>query len=143
MAEEPDYRAVEVPEQKPPEEYHWTQRRAEILQLVEEAGHPRAINQARLSDRYGVSEAQISKDMKRLRKYITNRIDEQRVDTITQTVFQKAIREMVENGEYMDAVKATEKWNNWLFDRGKVDKEPDKHEVDGDGIVFNLTDPDE
>ena len=140
MTDETNYRRVSIPEQKPPGEYHWTERRAEILQLVEEAGHPRKINQARLAERYGVSTAQICKDMKRLRKFITENIDEERVDAITETVYQKAVSELMDQGEYKDAVKAVESWNDWLMDRGKVDKEPDKHEVEGSGIVIDLGD---
>jgi hypothetical protein len=136
MADETNYRAVDVPEQTPPEDYHWTERRAEILQLVEEAGHPRKVNQSRLADRYGVSEAQISKDMGRLRKFIVENIDETRVDSITETVYQKAVSELMDQGEYKDAVKAVESWNDWLMDRGKVEKEPDKHKVDGSGIII-------
>ena len=138
-----DYRAVNVPEQKPPNEYSYVERRAEELQLIEEAGHPRAISQTRLAERYGVTQGQISQDIDRLRSYIVENIDHDTVDAITETVFQKSIKELVEQGEYMDAVRAAEKWNDWLMNRGKVEKEPDKHEVDGSGIVINLNDNDE
>jgi len=138
MARETDYRTVEIPDDQPPGEYHWTERRAEILKLVEEAGHPRKVNQSRLADRYGVSEAQLSKDMGRLREFIVSNIDETRVDSITETVYQKAVSELMDNGEYKDAVKAVESWNDWLMDRGKVEKEPDRHEVEGAGIVINM-----
>jgi len=37
-------------------EYHWTERRAELLQLIETAGHPDSISPTRLADRYDVSE---------------------------------------------------------------------------------------
>ena len=138
MSNDIDYRAANVPEGKAPDEYTYVERRAEELQLIEEAGHPRAISQTRLADRYGVSQGQISQDIDRLRDYIVENIDSNTVDSITETVFQKAISELVEKGEYMDAVRATEKWNDWLMDRGKVEKEPDKHEVDGSGIVIDL-----
>ena len=138
-----NYATVEIPEGKPPEEYHWTERRAEILQLIKEAGHPDSISPTRLADRYGVTKGQISQDKDRLRSYIVENIDHDTVDAITETVFQKSIKELVEQGEYMDAVRATEKWNDWLMNRGKVEKEPDKHEVDGSGIVINLNDNDE
>lgn len=140
MSNEIDYRAVNVPEQKPANEYTYVERRAEELQLIEEAGHPRAISQTRLAERYGVTQGQISQDIDRLRDYIVENIDTNTVDSITETVYQKAISELVEQGEYMDAVRATEKWNDWLMDRGKVEKEPDKHEVDGSGIVINYDD---
>ena len=140
MSNDIDYRSIEVPETKAATEYTYAERRAEILKLVEEAGHPRAINQTRLADRYGCAQSNISNDIDVLREYITDNIDETTVDAITETVFQKSIRELVEQGDYKDAVKAVESWNDWLMDRGKVEKEPDKHEVDGSGIVINYGD---
>jgi len=142
MGDEPNYRAVNVPEDKPPSEYSYVERRAETLQLIEEAGHPRAISQTRLADRYDVSQGQISQDIDRLRKHIVENIDETTVDSITETVYQKSVQELMSNGEYKDAVKAVESWNDWLMDRGKVEKEPDKHEVEGNGIVINYDDDD-
>ena len=142
MSNDPDYRAVNVPEDKPPSEFTYVERRAETLQLIEQAGHPRAINQSRLADRYDVSQGQISQDVDRLRSYIVANIDETTVDSITETVYQKSVQELMSNGEYKDAVKAVESWNDWLMDRGKVDKEPDKHEVEGSGIVINYDDDD-
>ena len=140
MSNEPDYRAVNVPEDKPPSEYTYVERRAETLQLIEQAGHPRAINQTRLAERYDVSQGQISQDVDRLRSFIVENIDSDTVDSITETVYQKSVQELMSNGEYKDAVKAVESWNDWLMDRGKVAKEPDKHEVDGSGIVIDLGD---
>jgi len=142
MSNEPDYRAVNVPEDKPPSEFTYVERRAETLQLIEQAGHPRAINQSRLADRYDVSQGQISQDVDRLRSYIVANIDETTVDSITETVYQKSVQELMSNGDYKDAVKAVESWNDWLMDRGKVDKEPDRHEVEGSGIVINYDDDD-
>jgi hypothetical protein len=143
MSNDIDYRSIEVPETKAATEYTYAERRAEILKLVEEAGHPRAINQTRLADRYGCAQSNISNDIDVLREYITDNIDETTVDAITETVFQKSIRELVEQGDYKDAVKAVESWNNWLMDRGKVEEEPDKVDVGGEGIVFNFQEPDE
>ena len=140
MGNEPDYRMVNVPTDKPPSEYTYVERRAELLQLIEEAGHPRAVSPTRLGERYGVTHSQISQDIDRLRTYIVDNIDSDTVDGITETVYQKAIKELMDNGDYKDAVKAVESWNSWLMDRGKVAKEPDKHEVDGSGIVIDLGD---
>ena len=138
MSNKPDYRAVNVPEDKPPSEYTYVERRAETLQLIEQAGHPRAINQTRLAERYDVSQGQISQDVDRLRSFIVEHIDEDTVDAITETVYQKSVQELMSNGEYKDAVKAVESWNDWLMDRGKVRKEADKHEIDHSGSLFDL-----
>jgi hypothetical protein len=140
MSQDIDYEAVNIPEQKPPNEYTYAERRAEILKLIQEAGHPKNVSRTRLGERYGVTHGQISQDIDRLQTFIQENIDEKRVDSITETVYQKAVSELMENGEYKDAVKAVESWNEWLMDRGKVEKEPDKHEVDGDGIVINFGD---
>jgi len=133
-------RATNIPDTKPADEYTYVERRAEILQLIQEAGHPRAISQTRLADRYGVTQGQISQDIDRLQKFITESIDHQTVDGITEIVYQKSIKELMANDEYNKAIRAVESWNNWLMDRGKVEKEPDKHDMQGEGIVINYGD---
>lgn len=75
MAEAPDYRAVEPPPEKEPEDYSYVERRAEILSAIERAGSPSNINQHRLADRYGVSDSQISQDVDRLGEYIGAGVD--------------------------------------------------------------------
>lgn len=124
-----DYRSVDTPESKPPEEYHWTERRAEILQLIEKAGHPRAVSPTRLADRYDVSKGQISQDKTRLQEYIVKGLDEHRVDATTATVFETAIEELMDNGEFRKAAQTAAEWNDWLADRGHVDREPDRVEA--------------
>jgi len=136
-----NYRAVEVPEHKPPSEYHWTERRAEMLELIEQAGHPGAISPTRLADRYDVSKGQISQDKSRLQEYIADQLKEDRVDAITQTVFQKAVQELMGNEEYRKAAKTVAEWNDWLADRGFVDREPDRLEANvalEDAFLDNL-----
>lgn len=132
----PDYRATNIPDTKSVCDYSYVERRAEILQRIEEAGHPRAISQTRLADRYEVSQGQISQDITRLKTYINETVDTDTVDAITETVYQKSIKELIEKDEHYKAVKAVESWNNWLMDRGKVDKEADEHELNHDGPIF-------
>ena len=139
MSNKTDYRAIDIPEDKVPSEYHWTERRAEILQLIEKAGHPAKVSPTRLAERYGVTKSQISQDKDRIQEYIVDNIDPVQVDGITETVYKKSIKELVDNGEYKDAVKAVESWNNWLMDRGKVDKEPEKIEHGGNvGVTSDV-----
>jgi hypothetical protein len=121
-----NYEAVDIPDDKPPSEYHWTERRAEILQLIEKAGHPDSISPTRLADRYDVSKSQISQDKSRLQEFIVEQIDEPAVDAITSTVFQTAVRELMDNDEYRKAAKTVADWNDWLGDRGHVEREPDR-----------------
>ena len=124
-----NYEAVDIPDDKPPSEYHWTERRAEILQLIEKAGHPDSISPTRLADRYDVSKSQISQDKSRLQEFIVEQIDEPAVDAITSTVFQTAVRELMDNDEYRKAAKTVADWNDWLGDRGHVEREPDRLEI--------------
>ncbi|ALG82918.1 hypothetical protein [Halanaeroarchaeum sulfurireducens] len=126
-----DYAAVEIPEGKPPGEYHWTERRAEILQLIKKAGHPDSISPTRLANRYDVTKGQISQDKDRLRDHITNQLNEGRVDAITATVFENAIKELIENDEYRKAAKTAAEWHDWMADRGHVPREPDRLELSG------------
>jgi len=52
----PDYGSVEIPS-KPPTEFTYHERRADLLQQVRDLGTPDAINQTEAADRYGVSAA--------------------------------------------------------------------------------------
>lgn len=136
-----DYRAIEIPEDKPPSEYHWTERRAEILELIEQAGHPDSISPTRLASRYDVSKSQISQDKNRLQEYIAGRLNEERVDAITATVFQKAIKELMDNGEHRKAAKTASDWQDWLADRGHITREPERLEANvtlEDAFLDNL-----
>jgi hypothetical protein len=127
-----DYRAVEIPEDTPAAEYSYTARRAEILQLVEEAGHPDAINQSRLADRYDVARSTISRDFDRIREYVREHIGAHR-HAISAAVYRKAIKEYTDRGEYDKAVDALESWNEWLREEGARDTEPDETAVTLDG----------
>ena len=69
---EPDYSAVDLPS-KDRTAYSYVERRAELLQLVEEVGDPAALNQTELADRYDVTQQQISKDFVRLAGHIHDR----------------------------------------------------------------------
>lgn len=109
---EPDYSAVNVPT-KPPTEFHYTERRAELLQLVEQAGHPKTLNQAELADRYGVSQQQISKDLDRLDEYIRERISSRR-DLTIKSILERSMKGLLDEGEYYKAAKVAESYDEYL-----------------------------
>jgi len=127
-----DYRAVEVPEDEQPQEYSYTVRRAEILQLVEQAGHPDAVNQSRLADRYGVARSTISRDFDRIREYYREHIGDHR-HAISAAVYRRSIKEYTDRGEYEKAVKVMESWNEWLREEGVRDVEPDEQKLEHTG----------
>lgn len=109
-----DYEAVEITSEEP-SEYHYTERRAELLSLVQEAGHPRALNQSHLADRYGVSQSQISQDLDRLATYIREQLaDRDRRALTTETILQRCIQSLLDEGEYRAAAKTALEREEWL-----------------------------
>lgn len=127
-----DYSSIPIPEDKPPEEYTFNERRAEILRMIERKGHPWGFNYSQLGRRYGVSHTTIRKDFDRLKEWYRDRIGEE-ADFSSEIAYKRIIQEHLDNGEMDKARKALDSWNTWLQDTGRQEKEPDKHEVQGEG----------
>lgn len=137
---EPDYSAVNLPD-KPRSEYSYVQRRAELLQLIREAGHPRAISQTRLADEYDVSQQQISKDLDRLATHIHESVVENRDRRAltVHTVMQRAVRGLMDAEEYRKAAKTALEWDEWLQERHDLEELADRvaaleDAADGPGV---------
>jgi hypothetical protein len=130
-----DYRAVNTPDEKPPVEYSYVERRAEILELIEEAGHPDALRRTRLADRYDVNPSTITRDFDRLGDYVRDTLGHQR-HAISASLYRKAIKEYTDRGDYDKAIDALESWNEWLREEGARDTEPDEHDVDVSGGIL-------
>lgn len=122
-----DYATLPVPSDKPPEEYTWPERRSEIYDLIEEAGHPRNLErtQEQLGRRYGVSQRQISDDIQAIREYEAESVGDD-VRANTSFVCEKAVRELMDGGQYEAAAKLQMKYFEWLQEAGEEDKQPDK-----------------
>lgn len=125
----PNYLAIDPPDGKPVEDYSPPERRAEILQLLIEAGSPFAIKQCRLADRYGVHESTISRDMDRLRESVDHHLGADAKLT-TRAVFEKTVRELQAEGEWKSAWDVVMDWSSWLADRGAIEREPMRSELD-------------
>ena len=108
----PDYAAI-MPSGKPPTEYSYAERRAEILQQIEDVGHPSALNQTELADRYGVSQQQISKDLDRLDEFVRGRLGRRR-DLEIGSVLQRCMTGALEEGDYNAARKAATAYDEYL-----------------------------
>ena len=140
-----DYDAYQIPEDKPAAEYNHNERRAEILDLMREAGHPDQLSQTRLAERYDRNQSTISRDFSRLREYIREELGTHR-HAITDSVYRKAIKEYTDRGEYDKAIDVLESWNEWLRVEGVRDTEeatvevnnPDRH-ADLVGAASELT----
>lgn len=109
-----DYESIAVPDDKPRSEYHYTTRRAEILELVREAGHPRAFSQRALADKFGVSVGTINSDMQALAEYIDDALGDNRA-FVSELVFQRAIQELLDDREWRKAAKTTAEWNEFVW----------------------------
>lgn len=117
-----DYESVEIPDIDP-SEYHYTHRRARLLQLVEEAGHPDALNQTRLADRFDVSQQQISKDLDRLAEHVRARLERRdRRGFTVDTVLQRCIRELLDDEEWRAAAKTALEYEEWAAGFSDLEK---------------------
>lgn len=128
-----DYGSVDVPEDTPPEEYHYTARRAEILQLVRQAGHPRAINQSQLARHYGTSQSNISHDLDVLSEYIAETRSARRdlnIDSIHGCAVDGLLQAAKgEDGDWRAleaAWKVEREWNEWLDERQRMEEFRDR-----------------
>ena len=108
----PDYAAI-TPSAKPPTEYTYAERRAELLQQIEDLGHPSAVNQTELAERYGVSQQQISKDLDRLDEYVRDRLGRRR-DLEIGSVLKRCMTGALEEGNWNDARKAATAYDEYL-----------------------------
>jgi len=140
-----DYSAIEPPEGKPPEEYTYNERRAEILQLIEQKGHPWGFNKSQLGRRYGVSCEQIRKDFDRLKDWYDDRIGDD-AKQASDLAYRRIVQEHMDNGNYEKARRALDSWNGWLQDTGEQETEPDQLEhlgsveVSSDVVTWEVDD---
>ena len=133
--DEPNYSAVDLPS-KDRTEYSYVERRAELLQLIKEAGHPRALNQTEVADRYGVSQQQISKDLDRLARHIRVRVaDRSRRAFVVDATVNRAIRGLLDEGEYRKAARTAMEYDEWATEfadlerlQAEVDRLKERHE---------------
>lgn len=124
-----DYSAVAVPDDKPPAEYSYIERRAEILQLIEQKGHPWGFNYSQLGRRYGVSHEQIRKDFDRLKDWYQDIIGDDAMQA-SDLAYRRIVQEHMDNDNYEKARRALDSWNGWLQETGLQDTEPDEIALD-------------
>lgn len=110
---EPDYSSVEIPA-KQPSEYNYVERRAELLQIVENVGHPRRVNQTELAERFGVTQQQISQDLDRIATHVRERCGdrERRVLTVD-SVMNRSVRGLLDDEEWRKAAMTVREWDEW------------------------------
>lgn len=131
MGSKIDYATLPIPDDKLPSEFTYGERRSELYDLIEQAGHPRNLerSQEELGKRYGVSQRQISKDIERIRQYEAERVGRD-ADANTEFVLQRSVRGLLEDEAWRDAARSQLDYYGWLFDIGEREKTPDKLDVD-------------
>ena len=132
-----DYSQIPVPDNKPTDEYTYNERRAEILKLMEQKGHPWGFNKARLARRYGVDRKMIYKDFDRVKEWYRDRIGQDAKES-SELAYKRIVHEHMDNGDYEKARRALDSWNGWLQDTGEQEKEPEQ--VEHSGSLFSLPD---
>lgn len=123
-----DYRNIDYDPGKPREEWNFPARRAYILERIEEAGHPDFLNQSELSREFGKSHSTIHRDFRRLREFVTEGVDEQRLDHIGITLYETGIKHEVADENWGAADRLFQNLTEWLDKRGLADYLPDDDE---------------
>ena len=144
---EPNYTEVPLPDDKSRSEYSYVERRAAILKIIEKRGHPWGLNKSQLGREFGVSDAQIHKDLDRLKDWYSNRIGNEAKHT-TEIAYKKILKDQLDNNELDKARKTLDSWNSWLQDTGHQEKEPEKIEHSGNvgvssDVVTVTSEPDD
>jgi hypothetical protein len=128
-----DYRTIPVSDDKPPEDYTFAERRAEILRRIEDAGSPDRLNGVELSNRYGCTPENIYNDFDVLGNYVSATVGD-RVDMKINAVFNKAIRGLLQQKEYRKAAKTAAEYGEWVRDRHELEDLWDELEEIQDGM---------
>lgn len=127
-----DYTSVEVPDDEPPENYHYTQRRAELLELIFRAGSPSRISQTELAKRYDVTQSQISQDIDALAEFIDETLGDRAKVTI-QAAYRRILDDLLNEDDWRAKKAAWDIVRDWaelLFETGDLEREPRRSEFD-------------
>lgn len=120
---------MNAPDGKPREEYSYVERRAEILDRIERAGHPDVLNKSELARECSVSHTSIGRDFDALAEYVAENLDRDH-SFIMDRVLRGVVRNLVEDGEHYKTVKTAEKWYDFLADMGEVTRAPEQRELE-------------
>jgi hypothetical protein len=135
-----DYSVIPIPREGDPTKYFVEERRALLLKLILEAGHPALISQPECAKMFGVSQQMISKDIEAIKESIVTSIGNDS-EFITEMIYKKTLKDLMNTKSSKDkflATKVLESWNNWLFDSGRKDRAASKVELKSMGVEFHV-----
>lgn len=142
-----DYARTPMPDEseRPKKEWSVDERRAYLLTLVREHGHPDNIpmRQKDIGEAFGKTQQQISHDMDMIRKYLRFYAGDKAIST-TELVAQKAVTEGLEEAnsakDYYDIMRTQLEYNEWLFELGRLERQPRKQKVESVSISADASD---
>jgi cell fate (sporulation/competence/biofilm development) regulator YlbF (YheA/YmcA/DUF963 family) len=134
MTDHPNYRSLSPPEEKAREDYTYAERRAELHDMIDRAGHYRNLerSQRQLGDRYGVSHTTIRKDINAILEWKADHLGEHTTAEL-ETLKTRAVEKALEDNEPAAAYSIISQHLTNLQAVGAVEQAPDKHEVSGEG----------
>jgi len=136
-----NYREINPPDDKPPEDYTTAERQAEIFDMIERAGHYRNLQRSysQLGEQYGVTKQQIRKDIVRVLDWKEEHLSPHAKAEL-ETLKTKAIEELLDRGEVAEAYEIMAEHYKNLQSMGEEPAEPDQLEVSGEGgDALNVT----
>lgn len=123
-----NYATVDIDESKDPADYHYTERRAEILELVLRAGGPRRVSYARLAKRYGKAKSTISDDMDAIAESLAESLGDN-FSMEVESAFHRIYDALMDEGEWDRAWRVVEGYAKLLERIGAIETEPTKFDV--------------
>lgn len=143
-----DYRDMDLPTDKTPEEYSYQERRADILQnYILDKGHPDAVNWSKLARYYGKSKSTLHNDKETLTEWLIEELDIQRVSGIGTSLFEQGLLEIQADDDYdpFDYHSFVSRWVKTLDKLGVIDLDEDDDEdlfvtgdADGTGVTVEI-----
>lgn len=121
----------QIPPAEKPKEAPTEQRRADLYRRIKELGHPTLFGTDRkeaFAEEYGISFRQVYYDLEAVKQFVEETIGQDHV-TDASFVFEKAITELIQQGEFEKAAKIASEEANWLESRGIIDKSAEEVEV--------------
>lgn len=131
MSNVPNYRKLSPPEDKDPEDYTWAERRAELYDMIERAGHYRNIerSQRELAARYGVAQNQIHEDIKAINEWTAEHLGAQ-AEAELETLKNRAVQKLIDEGDEDKAFYLMKNYWETLIEAGVKEGGTDSVEVD-------------
>lgn len=127
---EPDYAAIDLPDptERPHEDWTYAERRAYIYREWLDRGSHQLLNKSQLARQFDVMRKVIYNDLDKIANFVEENMARHHGAQST-AVFQRAVSELLDEGEYKQAAQVQDMMSDWLERRGAIDKEAEKHKV--------------